>query len=425
MTVQNTSESDLEQRLAWFRAARFGMFIHWGLYAQIGRHEWAMNLERIPLAEYEKLADTWHPKPNAARQWAKLAKQAGMRYMVMTTKHHEGFCLFNTKQTDYNAVKHGPGRDLVAEYVEAARAEGLRVGFYYSLMDWHHPDGVLCRTDEAARRRFVDFTHGVVRELMTNYGKIDILWYDVNWPLTAEGWESEKLNREVRKLQPEIIINNRSGLEEDFGTPENQITAEKAGRMWESCMTFNDAWGYTPIDKNYKSAWTVLGMLRQVANGGGNLLLNIGPTPEGDVPAPCEKALKQVGRWMKKYGSTIYDATDRWKMLTRTVGWGWNSQPACDFTLKGSTIYVHVNRWTGPTLAIGALENKVLSAKMMGGPAVPFSQSGGRLLLQGLPEKAPDSLATVIELVVEGEPTHSRSVGYGVPKEDPGPYANE
>jgi len=195
--------------------------------------------------------------------------------------------------------------------------------------------------------------------------------------------------------------------------------------MWESCMTFNEAWGYTPIDKNYKSAWSVLGMLRQVASGNGNLLLNIGPTPEGDVPAPCEKALKQVGRWMKKYGTSIYDATDRWKMVTRTVGWGWNSQPACEFTLKGSKIYVHINRWTGSTLAIGALENKVLSAKMMGGPAIAFTQSGGRLLLQGLPEEAPDPLATVIELVVEGEPTHSRSIGYGVPKEDPGPLAWE
>jgi alpha-L-fucosidase len=130
MTLRITDESNLEQRLAWFRAARFGMFIHWGLYAQLGRHEWAMNLERIPLAEYEKLADTWHPKPNAARHWAKLAKEAGQRYMVMTTKHHEGFCLFDTKYTDYNAVKRGPGRDLVAEYVEAARAEGLKVGFY-------------------------------------------------------------------------------------------------------------------------------------------------------------------------------------------------------------------------------------------------------------------------------------------------------
>lgn len=416
--------ADQDRRLQWFRAARFGMFIHWGLYAQLGRHEWVMNLERIPVAEYEKLADTWKPKPNAARQWARLAKQAGMRYMVMTTKHHEGFCLFDTQYTDYNAVKHGPGRDLVAEYVEAARAEGLKVGFYYSLMDWHHPDGVLCRTDEAARRRFVDFTHGVVRELCTNYGKLDILWYDVNWPLTAAGWEAEKMNAMVRQLQPDILINNRSGLDEDFGTPEQHIVAEKGGRMWEACMTFNESWGYTPIDTTYKSAWTVINMLRQVAAGGGNLLLNIGPSPAGDVPEPCEKALVEVGQWLQKYGPAIYEATDQWKSLN-PKNWTWTSQITGDFTLKGNTVYFHCNRWPGSEIAIGALENKVLSARWMGGPPVRFTQSGNRVLLHDLPEQAPDPLATVFELEVEGTPTHSRGHGCVVPLDPPGPFAWE
>lgn len=416
--------ADPNLRLQWFRAARFGMFIHWGLYAQLGRHEWVMNLERITVAEYEKLADTWKPKPNAARQWARLARQAGMRYMVMTTKHHEGFCLFNTQYTDYNAVKHGPGRDLVAEYVEAARAEGLKVGFYYSLMDWHHPDGVLCRTDEAARRRFVDFTHGVVRELCSNYGKLDILWYDVNWPLTAAGWEAEKMNAMVRKLQPDIVINNRSGLDEDFGTPEQHIVAEKAGRMWEACMTFNESWGYTPIDTTYKSAWTVVNMLRQVAAGGGNLLLNIGPSPAGDVPEPCEKALLEVGEWLQKYGPAVYEATDQWKSLN-PKNWTWTSQITGDFTLQGNKIYFHCNRWPGTEAAIGALENKVLSARFMGGPAVQFKQVGNRVLLQGLPAQAPDPLVTVFELEVEGTPTHSRGHGCGVPLDPPGPFAWE
>ena len=420
--MTDTPALPADHRMDWFRAARFGMFIHWGLYAQLGRHEWAMNLERIPIPEYEQLADSWKPEPGAARRWARLAKQAGMRYMVMTTKHHEGFCLFNTRQTDYNAVQRGPGRDLVAEYVEAARAEGLKVGFYYSLMDWHHPDGVLCRTDEAARRRFVDYTHGLVEELMTQYGKIDILWYDVNWPLSAEGWESARLNARVRELQPHIIINDRSGLAEDFGTPEQHITPESAGRMWEACMTFNDAWGYTPIDTNYKNAWTVLGMLRQVALGGGNLLLNIGPSPEGHVPAPCEKALKQVGRWLKKYGPSVYDATTAWKS-TNPFPWTWTGQATGDFTLQGSKIYFHVNHWAGSTLTIGALENKVISARLMGGPALDFSQSAGRVILTGLPEKAPDSLVSVIELEVEGHPTHSRGIGCGVPATPPGPLA--
>ena len=414
-----------QQRLQWFRDARFGMFIHWGLYSQLGRHEWVMNQERIPLTEYEKLADTWKPKPGAARHWARLAKQAGMRYMVMTTKHHEGFCLFDTRQTDYNAVKHGPGRDLVAEYVDAARSEGLRVGFYYSLMDWRHPDGVLCRTDEAARRRFLDFTHGAVRELCSNYGKLDILWYDVNWPLTAEGWEAEKMNAMVRQLQPEIVINDRSGLPEDFGTPEQEIVPERAGRMWEACMTFNESWGYTPIDTSYKSAWSVVSMLRQVASGGGNLLLNIGPTPEGDVPEPCEQALLETGAWLRKFGPSVYDATGAWKTLAPNSKWKWTAQITGDFTLKESTVYFHCNRWPGSQLAIGALENKVLSVRIMGGPSIRFTQAGGRVLLHDLPEKVPDLLATVIELEVEGTPTHSRGYGCGVPLDKPGPYARE
>ena len=222
-----TPPPDHEKRIQWWHEAKFGMFIHWGLYSVLGQHEWAMEVEGIPVAEYEQLAKHFKPKPNAARDWAKLAKQAGQKYMVMTTKHHEGFCNFDTKLTDYCAPKQGPGRDLVKEYVEAARAEGLRVGFYYSLMDWHHPDGARCATDEAARRRFVDYTHGLIRELMTNYGKIDVLWYDVDWPLDAAGWESEKMNEMVFELQPDIIVNNRNGLPGDFSTPEQAIACRE------------------------------------------------------------------------------------------------------------------------------------------------------------------------------------------------------
>ena len=240
-------DADREARLKWWHDARFGMFIHWGLYSQLGRHEWAMEVEGIPVEEYQKLAASFHPKPNAARDWARLAKQAGQKYMVMTTKHHEGFCNFDSKLTDYCAPKQGPGRDLVKEYVEAARGEGLRVGFYYSLMDWHHPDGARCATDEQARRRFVDYIHGQIRELLTNYGKIDVLWYDVNWPLNAVGWESAKMNDMVYQLQPQILVNNRNGLPGDFTTPEQTIRAS-TDVAWESCMTMNGSWGYHKAD---------------------------------------------------------------------------------------------------------------------------------------------------------------------------------
>lgn len=404
----SAEEQDQVRRLEWFRDARFGMFIHWGLYSRLGRHEWVMNRERIPLDEYEKLADAFRPGPRPARTWAKLAKATGQRYMVMTTKHHEGFCLFGSELTDYNAVKRGPKRDLVAEYVEAAREQGLRVGFYYSLMDWHHPDGAKCKTNEKSRRRFVDFIHGQIAELLTNYGKIDIMWYDVSWPLDAEGWESERMNRMVLELQPDIIINNRNQLPGDFGTPEGHITPEN--RAWESCMTFNDSWGYTPIDTNYKSAWNVVGMLRQVAAGNGNLLLNIGPDPAGGVIQPMPKILKQVGQWLDRWGPTVYDATD-------PVVQEWGITGA--FTRKGDSLYFHCNRWPGKELAIGGLVCNVTEARIFGGPRVRFRQVRDRLVLSGLPEQAPDPLSTVIELKFTGKPEQLLGAGHVLIGHDP------
>lgn len=403
-------EQDRARRLQWFRDARFGMFVHWGLYAQLGRHEWVMNRERIPVAEYERLADTWKPRPKCPREWARMARDAGMRYMVLTTKHHEGFCLFDSALTDYNAAKRGPGRDLVAEYVEAARAEGLRVGFYYSMMDWHHPDGARCKNDEEARRRFVDYIHGQVRELCTNYGRVDILWYDVSWPLDVEGWESAKLNAMVRQLQPAIIINDRSQLPEDFGTPEQHITPAEGRRAWEACMTFNDSWGYTPIDTSYKPASAVVSMLRQVASGGGNLLLNIGPAPDGSVPEPCVTALRETGNWLRKYGESVYTATD--PMVQE-----WN--PLGAFTRKGERLYFHCNRWPGRELAIGGLVCKIKSVKLMGGWQVGFRQEGDRLVIYGLPEAVPDPLCTVLEMAYEGEPKQVLGCGHVLIENDP------
>ncbi len=404
----SAEEKDQQRRLEWFRKARFGMFIHWGLYAQLGRHEWVMNRERIPVEEYEKLADTFKPGPWPARKWARLAKAAGMRYMVMTTKHHEGFCNFDSALTDYNAVQRGPKRDLVAEYVEAARAEGLRVGFYYSLMDWHHPDGAKCASNEKSRRRFIDYIHGQIRELCTNYGKIDVMWYDVSWPLDAAGWESEKMNRMVLDLQPDIIINNRNQIDGDFGTPEGHITAE--ARAWEACMTFNDSWGYTPIDTNYKSAWNVVSMLRQVAAGKGNLLLNIGPAPDGSIPPQCTRILGQVGEWMGKYGETIYDATD-------PVEQEWGITGA--FTRQGDRLFFHCNRWPGKELAIGGLVCDVLEARVVGGSKAKVKQVRDRLVISGLPEKAPDALDTVIELKIKGPARQILGAGHVLIGKDP------
>ncbi len=396
--AQNTAkaaagDADRERRMKWWHEARFGMFIHWGLYSTQGRHEWVMENEGIPVAEYEQFAKTFKPVPNAARAWAKLAKQAGQKYMVMTTKHHEGFCLFNSKLTDYCAPKQGPGRDLVAEYVEAARAEGRRVGFYYSLMDWHHPDGARCATDEQARRRFVDYIHGQIQELLTNYGKIDVLWYDVSWPLNAAGWESEKMNEMVFKLQPDIIVNNRNALPGDFATPEQRIEADK--RAWESCMTMNDSWGYQASDDNWKTPRTVVRNLITCSRDTGNYLINIGPKGDGSIPAQSVQILTAVGKWMDRNGKSIYD-TDPCQPRRSNYA---------SFTRKGNTLYMHVHYWPGETVVIGGLMNKVQSARLLAsGRAVKFVQDQFRVQFIGLPANAPDDPITTIAIECDGEP---------------------
>jgi alpha-L-fucosidase len=416
MEVQNANSSadgseaaSRAQRMQWWHAAKFGMFIHWGLYSVLGQHEWAMEYEGIPIPQYEMLAKHFHPKPNAARDWARLARRAGQKYMVMTTKHHEGFCMFDSKLTNYCATKQGPGRDLVREYVEAARAEGLRVGFYYSLMDWHHPDGALCKTDEQARRRFVDYTHGLIRELMTNYGKIDILWYDVDWPLTPEQWESERMNKMVFDLQPEIIVNNRNGLQGDFSTPEQHIQASEVGRSWETCMTLNESWGFNRGDLEWKTPRIIVNNLAQCAQGGGNYLLNIGPLPDGSVPLASVEVLEAVGKWLDSNGRSIYE-TERGDL---------RNDGNTNFTRRGNTLYVHQKSWPGHTpaaewlsffkpeavIAIGGLKPKVTAARLLKtGEKVAFTQDEYSLRLTSLPIAAPDSPTTVIELECDAEP---------------------
>jgi alpha-L-fucosidase len=389
-------DSDREQRLRWWREAKFGMFIHWGLYSVLGRREWVLEQEAIPLSEYIQLAKLFNPQPNAARQWARLAKRAGQRYMVMTTKHHEGFCLFNTKFTDYCAPKQACGRDLVAEYVEAARAEGLRVGFYYSLMDWHHPDGQRCATGEAARKRFIEYIHGQIRELLTNYGKIDILWYDVAQPLDEKGWEAELMNRMAFELQPHIIVNNRNRLPGDFGTPEQRITAED--RAWESCMTMNGSWGYCKTDDEWKSPRVIVQNLVTCARGGGNYLLNIGPRADGSVPEPSVRTLEAVGDWLSRNGSAVY-GTERCRVTYSELA---------HFTRKGNRLFIHVHFWDGDTLSIAGLETKVRSAKLLGtGQTLTYKQDQYRLLFTGLPVTPPDYPVTVIEAECESEPVQA------------------
>ena len=422
LAAQEATVSASEQKLAatraermkWWHQAKFGMFITYGLHTLIGQHEWATELQGVPIPQYELLAKHLQPKPGAIRDWARLARRSGQKYMVLTTKFHEGFCLWDSKLTNYNSVKQSPGRDLVKEYVEAARAEGMRVGFYYSLMDWHHPDGATCKTDEAARKRFVEYTHGLIRELLTNYGKIDILWYDVSWPLTPEQWESERMNDMVLELQPEIIVNNRNGLPGDFSTPEQYITAAEAGRAWETCMTLNDSWGYNRGDNSFKTPKAIVDNLATCARGGGNYLLNIGPDPDGTVPQESVSLQETVGKWLETNGKAIY-GTDR-----LSAEWNVNA----NYTRRGNRLYIHQHYWPGHTpaaewlsfyrpevvVAIGGLKSRVLSARLLkSGQKVDFTQDEFTLRLTGLPLVAPDQPATVIEVECDGEPVIDHS----------------
>lgn len=408
---------DRIHRLQWWQDARFGMFVHWGLYSQIGRHEWVMNRERIPLQEYEAYADTWKPNPRPMRAWARLARAAGMKYMVMTTKHHEGFCLWDSRVTDYNAVRRGPGRDLVREYVEACREYGLKIGFYYSLMDWHHPDGARCAMDEAARRRFCRYTQALVSELMTHYGKIDILWYDVPWPLTnAAQWESRKMNAMVRRLQPHIIINNRSHLDEDFGTPEEHVKAEspKNGRGWEACMTYNNSWGYMPSAIDWRSNREVIGMLNTCAAFNGNLLLNIGPKPDGSVPTEAVTRLTAIGKWVTRHREALAGPVVR--MDTTQSDWlptgGWTPWSMKN---KGRTVYYWCKHWPGTgDLVIAGLQTKVkrITNLTLSRP-VKFTQQGQRLVMTGLPWACPDRIAGITIFKLECASKFRQRLGFG------------
>ncbi|NLG28810.1 MAG: alpha-L-fucosidase, partial [Chloroflexi bacterium] len=316
-------------------------------------------------------------------------------------RHHDGFSLWDTRCSDFCATKVGPKRDLVREYVEACHRGGMPVGFYYSLMDWRYPASFAgAAKDPAGWAAMVDYVHAQVRELCTNYGKVDILWYDGGWPGSAEDWRSVELNAMARELQPGILINNRSQTPEDFGTPEQEVRAEAPGRAWETCMTLNENWGYSSEDSAWKSAWRVIKTLVQCSVGEGNFLLNIGPKPDGTVPSPSVKILHEVGAWLEKNGASVYGTT-------RAPSFGSMWGP---FTIKGSSVYAHTERWPGKEATFCRFANRVQSVHMLEtGDDVPFEQQSDRLFLKGLPSKALNPIDTVIVIEVEGEP---RAIDY-------------
>jgi alpha-L-fucosidase len=353
------------RRLQWFVNARFGMFIHWGLYsvpagawgARKDAGEWILMECDIPGRTYEGFARRFHAKKFDAEEWARLAKDAGMKYLVLTTKHHDGFCLFDTKLTDYNVVKATPyGRDPVRAVVRACRRQGLVPCLYYSVKDWHHPEYPLEATWRTKRHpngyhsfpnpkadylKYLDYLQGQLRELLTNYGRIGILWFD--WGIVPEvpafRTKIREIARMIRRLQPQCLVNNRfDGIDGDYGTPEQTIPGTRQAQPFETCMTLNSHWGYNRHDQNWKSAATVLRNLVDVVQKGGNYLLNVGPTASGEIPAASRRILRRLGRWLKTNSESIYGAgpselNTRW---LRDVG---------GVTARPGRLYLHVFAW--------------------------------------------------------------------------------
>ncbi|MEZ0298188.1 MAG: alpha-L-fucosidase [Candidatus Methylacidiphilales bacterium] len=391
-------------RTAWFDEARYGMFIHWGAYAVAGRGEWAPNRERIPFDEYKtKYADNWHAENYDPAAWAALAVEAGMKYAVLTTRHHDGLALWPTATSDFHTGNIGPKRDLVGPYVEAFRAAGLKVGLYFSPAAWYHPDypGPWFRDWPApqdwksteARERFIAYWRAQIRELMTSYGKIDYLWYDGVIPSDMQCPEA---NEEAMQLQPHLIINERNGQPWHVKNSEQAIHAPAPGITWEACMTLNDNWGYHPGDFHWKDSRSVVEMLLKTANKAGNLLLNVGPAPDGTIPEDSARILREAGKWLERNGESI-----RGSELSPYSWTNWGT-----VTVRGSRIYLHISNATGTELCVTDIANKVLSAKFLhGGESIAFEQNGDRLFLRGLPEKLPDPLVTTLVLEVEGIPS--------------------
>lgn len=377
----------------WFVRDRFGMFIHFGLYSAVARHEQVQYRENIQPKDYVKYFNHFNPDLFDAKEWARKAKATGMKYAVLTAKHHEGFCLFDSKYTDYKVTNTEFGRDIVKEYVDAFRAEGLKIGLYYSLIDWHHPEFTLDNTHPmrilpdaeqiSAKRdmtKYAEYMRNQVTELLTNYGKIDILWLDFSYDAAAnrpnvkpwmrgkgcKEWESEKLISTVRTIQPEIIINNRADIEQDLWTPE-QFQAEqwvkhpKTGELvtWEACHTFSGSWGYYRDEQSWKSPEQLIAMLIKTVALGGNLLMNVGPTARGCFDERADKALSAFEKWMKFHSRSIYGCTMAEPEFVAPNG--------CRLTQSedGKRLYIHLLEYPFQTLQMPCLAGKIEYAQFL------------------------------------------------------------
>ena len=426
---------------SWFTHDRFGMFIHWGLYALPARHEWIKSREKISEEHYDLYFKHFNPDLYDPTEWARQAKAAGMKYVVMTAKHHEGFCMFDTQYTDYKCTNTPAGRDLIREYVDAFRGEGLRIGFYYSLIDWHHPDFTIDpihprRDDPDAKelnqgrdmRRYAEYMRNQVTELLTNYGKIDILWFDFSYSQdrgTGENawqvgkgkddWEAEQLIALARRLQPGIIIDNRTEIDQDIWTPEQYQPTEwirhpETGELvtWEACQTFSGSWGYYRDEMTWKSPEMLIRMLVNTVSLGGNLLMNVGPTARGYLDYRAEAALAVYAEWMKYNSRSIYGCT--------MAEPEFETPTDCRLTQSqdGSRIYIHLFAYPFAHLKLRGFSGKIEYAQFLhDGSEVLFSdgcinhfsaqneKTDSEITVLYLPDVKPHCLVPVIEIFLK------------------------
>jgi alpha-L-fucosidase len=432
-----------EKRLEWWTNDRFGMFIHWGLYALPARHEWVRHNERTKDADYQKYFEHFNPDLYNPAEWAKKAREAGMKYVVITTKHHEGFCLFDSKYTDYKATNTPYGKDLIKMLCDAFRAEGIRVGFYYSLIDWHHPDFPLdwmhpeCpklpgRSTFQPRdadieamdsinktrdiKKYQQYMKNQLTELLTNYGQIDELFLDFSYREKGRNeWDSEGLLKLIRKLQPQIIVDDRLDLNDtewgwDFKTPEQEMpaewvqwenpeTKEKVRVPWETCQTFSGSWGYYRDETSWKNCRQLLTLLIETVSKGGNLLLNVGPTARGTFDSRANDALAGMGKWMQVNSRSIYGCTEAPADFARPAN------TLLTYNPKSGTLYLHVFNWpTFKSLTLSGYKGKIKYAQLLNDASeVKFRERDGNVILE-LPLAKPDTEIPVIELFLNTAP---------------------
>ncbi len=390
-SFQQASPEDVQ---AW-RELKFGLFVHWGPVSLMGTEiGWSRGGERrgrkdkstgeIPVEVYDNLYKQFNPVDFNAEEWMQTAKAAGMRYLVFTSKHHDGFSMFDSKLTDYKITNSPFKRDVVKELADACHKAGLKLGYYYSPVDWHHPD---YRT--ANHQRYIEYMHGQLREICTNYGQIDIIWFD-GLGGTAKDWDSENLFKMIRSLQPHVIINNRAGLPADHDTPEQQIGKFQRDRPWETCMTICQQWAWKPNDQ-MKSLKECLHTLVRVNGGDGNLLFNVGPMPNGQIEARQVDRLREMGDWLSKYGESIYG----------TRGGPVKTTAQMASTYKGNTVYVHILAWPRDTITLPALSKRILDSSLLTGGTVSVRQTNEAVEIQ-VPAQNRQEIDTIVKLELDG-----------------------